>query len=292
MPDLVLPPTSESDASAHTVAFLRALLRRRPGEGTLNRGSFVARDGTPLFRVTDVIADRLNEVRHEMQARNEAAGRAGGMTMYVHDQQTNAAPYFDAAWALVRRGVLRPAPVPQGADVSTVGTTFAVTSYGRAWLERAGDVLPADAGRQGQLLAAHGARLGAGYHARSQEAVACYHAQAYLACCVMCGAAAESITLALAVARAAAAGRNEASVLAEYRRTAGRSAIERLLTAGRNAHVQRELPTFLGLLNYWRDEAAHGAGPVVAEDEASLALLLLLKYAIFADTRWEELTAA
>jgi hypothetical protein len=48
----------------------------------------------------------------------------------------------------------------------------------------------------------------------------------------------------------------------------------------------------LSLLNYWRDEAAHGVGTESFEDEANVSLLLLLlRYAVFADTRWEELTA-
>lgn len=146
-------------------------------------------------------------------------------------------------------------------------------------------------GAFGQLLAARGAKLGAGYAARSQEAVACYQAQSYLACCTMCGAAAESITLALAVSRTAASGGDETAVLAMYRQSRGRAAVERLLTAQRNAHEQRELISFLSLLNYWRDEAAHGAGTAIAEDEANVALLLLLRYAMFADSRWDDLTA-
>lgn len=118
----------------------------------------------------------------------------------------------------------------------------------------------------------------------------CYHAQAYLACCAMCGAAAESITLALAVARAAGAGQSEAEVLAEYRQARGRSVIQNRLTVRRNDHVRRELETFLSLLNYWRDEAAHGAESLLTDDEAHTALILLLRYAIFADTRWNDLT--
>jgi hypothetical protein len=102
----------------------------------------------------------------------------------------------------------------------------------------------------------------------------------------MCGAAAESITLAIAIARAG----DEAAVLAEYRRTSGRSAIERRLLAGRNSHIQTTLPSFLNLLGYWRDDAAHGQRSEIEEEQAFIALLLLLRFAQFADSRWGDLT--
>lgn len=285
-----MPVTTEADALGHMVPFLRELLAQRPGIGRMNVSSHVLQDGTPVFHVHDVIDVQLNAVMRAQQERNAAAGRRGPAS-YSHDYSTNIAPYLDAAWGLVRRGVLRPTPLADGTSVSLVVKVFAVTAYGRSWLTRADDVIPADTGRLGQLLVARGARLGAGFRSRSQEAVACYQAYAYLACCTMSGAAAESITLALSIGRATRAGRDEESVLTEYRKARGRSAIEQYLTAQRNPHVRQELSSFLTLLNYWRDEAAHGAGSSIAEDEASVALLLLLRYAIFADTRWDDMTA-
>lgn len=291
MTTLSLPVTTEGDALGHIVTFLRTLLRERRGVGTHGRSSLVTADGTPVFVVTDVVDEQLQHVVREQQTRADAAGHRG-MTSYRFDHATNVGPYLDATWGLVRRGVLRPTPVGDQMNASRVNTIFAVTGYGRMWLERVGDIIPADTGRLGQMLAARGTHLGAGYRARSQEAVQCYHAQAYLACCAMCGAAAESITLALAVARAAAAGQAESEVLAEYRQARGRTVIQNRLTTRRNDYVKRELETFLRLLNYWRDEAAHGAESALTDDEAHTALLLLLSYAIFADTRWSDLTAA
>lgn len=253
--------------------------------GSSGEKSYVANDGTSVFYLADAIHAHLRDVTHQMQAQE-----SGGMSMFVHDVATNAAPYHDAAWSLVGRGILRPAPLSDQANISLIGTVFMITEYGRAWLERTTDLLPTEIGGIGQLLAARATRLGAGYVARSQEAVTCYQAHAYLACCTMCGGAAESTTLALAIARTIARGDDEASVLATYRRNTGRTAIERLLMAGRNGHVQQTLPTFLSLLNYWRDEAAHGMRSDITEDDAHVALLLLLRYAIFADSRWEELT--
>ncbi len=80
-------------------------------------------------------------------------------------------------------------------------------------------------------------------------------------------------------------------MLTEYRRASGRSAIERRLLAGRNSHVQTTLPSFLSLLGYWRDNASHGDESSIEEEQAFIALLLLLRFAQFADSRWDELIA-
>ncbi len=92
--------------------------------------------------------------------------------------------------------------------------------------------------------------------------------------------------LALALARTG----NASLVYERYRRARGRPEIERLLTAQGSSHVHETLPTFLDLLKFWRDDAAHGA-QTLSEMEASIALLQLLRFAVYADTRWDELTA-
>jgi hypothetical protein len=103
----------------------------------------------------------------------------------------------------------------------------------------------------------------------------------------MCGAAAESVLLALAVAQSG----NESDTLRDYRRSDGRSRIERSLLQGRNSYVHQHLPQFLELLKYGRDDAAHGAAVEINEEVAFVSLLLLLRFAAFTDDRWNELTA-
>lgn len=166
MTTLILPQTTESDALGQIVPFLQTLLRRQRGSGTHGQSSNVTNDGSPVFYITDVVAAQLQHAMREEQARAEAAGRRG-ITSYRFDHVTNIGPYLDAAWGLVRRGVLRPAPVGEQMLASRVNTIFAVTSYGRDWIERVGDRIPADAGRLRQMLAARGTYLGAGYRARS-----------------------------------------------------------------------------------------------------------------------------
>lgn len=277
---LQLPEISEEDALGRLIAFLRQ--RRQPEPGRSH--SFVGPDGEHVVSVLDLIDECLEEERRSQNERHPVRG----MRAYQLDHVTKSAPFYDAVWMLYRRGVLRLAQLPEGASSTLIGTQFTVTAYGKEWLERTSgyEAIPEEFGRFGQLLRRHAPRFGEGYHVRSQEAVACYRAHTYLACCAMCGASAESVTLALAIARAG----DEETVLAEYRRANGRSAIERRLTAQCNAHIQRELGNYLSLLGYWRDEAAHGERSGISESEAFTSLLLLLRFAQFADGRWDDLT--
>jgi hypothetical protein len=84
-----------------------------------------------------------------------------------------------------------------------VGRHFALTPYGLRWLQSPGlsDANPMEHARFAQLLSRHNARFGDAYRLRASEAVDCYEGRTYFACCAMCGAAAESILLALAIAK-------------------------------------------------------------------------------------------
>jgi hypothetical protein len=46
----------------------------------------------------------------------------------------------------------------------------------------------------------------------------------------------------------------------------------------------------IGLLSFWRDDAAHGLASEISEIEAHEALARLLRFAQFATENWEELT--
>jgi hypothetical protein len=137
------------------------------------------------------------------------------------------------------------------------------------------------------MLADRASSFGPGFIERSQEAVKAYNALANLACCAMCGAAAESIVLALAIARTG----DERKVLNDYAGSGGRGRVERLLIGGQPAHVQEEFHRYVSLLKYWRDSAAHGKAAGITELEAWTSLVLLLRFAIFASDRLETLTA-
>ena len=203
------------------------------------------------------------------------------------DPSSKLDPFYAAAWFLVSRGVLVPRPHHRDSQIP-FGESFELTDYGARWVANTSgyEWHPMEHGKLAQLLSARSARFGDGFRLRCHEAAACYRAQTYLACCTMCGAAAESVLLALAIGRSG----DEADTLREYRRSDGRSRIERRLLQGQNSYVHQQLPHFLELLKYWRDDAAHGAEVEINEEVAFVSLLLLLRFAAFADDRWDDLT--
>lgn len=77
-----------------------------------------------------------------------------------------------------------------------------------------------------ELFRGFASNLGAGFVQRASEAGQCHNFGAYLACCAMCGAAAESILLSVAVAKM----RDEGAVLSLYRATGGRRKTSRSRT--------------------------------------------------------------
>lgn len=50
-----------------------------------------------------------------------------------------------------------------------------------------------------------------------------------------------------------------------------------------NLQTQREFRGYMVLLNYWRDEAAHGSASMISEPEACTSLMLLVRLARYAD---------
>jgi len=128
-------------------------------------------------------------------------------------------------------------------------------------------------------------RFGPGFHQRAQAAVSCYGANIYLACCAMCGAAAESILLATAIAR-----EGEASVLRTYASSRGRSRVEQMVTSRIVEPLRLDFTSHTRLINYWRDESAHGRASNISENEAFTSLALMLRFALFVDSNWGVLT--
>lgn len=112
--------------------------------------------------------------------------------------------FCDAAWELCRRGIFRPGrrePVQSTMGEKPLSFGFAITVLGRAWLQQADEVffIPTEPGRFTEFMTKFQARLGDGFWQRVQEASRCHSFLAYLACCAMCGAAAESIMLRVAI---------------------------------------------------------------------------------------------
>ncbi|MGH7095733.1 MAG: hypothetical protein ACREFB_19655 [Stellaceae bacterium] len=193
--------------------------------------------------------------------------------------------FLDGAWDLCRHGILRPSVERFGGQGSSDGVGFSVTESGRRWI--AADEPPifiAEPDRLSQLFQGFLPRLGPGFFQRASEAARCYGANAYIACCSMCGAAAESILLAVAVAKSG----NEKSILAVYRTANGRHRIIDDIVGQSRQAIKDQFRNATGLLTYWRDAAAHGVTTTISEIEAHEAIGRLIRFAQFTTDNWNE----
>ncbi len=201
------------------------------------------------------------------------------------------APFYDAAWELCRIGVIRPgefAPRGWATDAGLFsGDTFSITKFGRAWLEDASQRPIADPSRLAQALQGLADRFGGGYAQRATEAVRTYRTGNYLAADVMCAAAAESILLALAIAKTG----DEAKVQVEYNTTGGRRRITKRICVDVATALAAQLETVLQPLGHRHDSTGHATMTTVSEIEAHIGLTDLLRFAQFVHDHWAELTA-
>lgn len=199
--------------------------------------------------------------------------------------------FYAAGWDLCRRGILRPGVREYGAqatDEGNAGSGYTITPFGKEWISESDkdSNVPTEPGRFANMLSKYNKRFGDGFHERSQEAVRCYGAHAYLACCAMSGAAAESVMLATAIAK----NNDEDAILKQYMAASGRRKIENIVIGKARNQLQNEYRGYSSLLKYWRDSAAHGQASSVGDNEAYTAIALLLRFAMFVDDNWDEIT--
>jgi hypothetical protein len=198
--------------------------------------------------------------------------------------------FYEAGWELCRRGILRPGIKCYGEQATAdggAGNGYSITQFGRTWLQESNrdDFVPTEPERFGEILAKYKSKFGAGFHERAQQAIRCYGAHAYLACCVMCGASAESIILSAAIAKE----KNETEVLKKYRSANGRHTVENILIGKARKQLQDDYRAYSTLLKYWRDEASHGRASNIEDNEAYTSLALLLRLSMFINDNWDEL---
>jgi len=202
-------------------------------------------------------------------------------------------PIFAAAgWELCRRGILRPGvqniALHHPLNAFSPDRGYSITPAGERWFATANPLLyvPTDPSRLTAMLTSFSPKFGPGFGQRAEEAVKCYNALAHLACCAMSGAAAESILLALAIER-----REDAdAVLGDYRASRGRTRVEKNLLGQVGEPTKSRFHTLMDLLNYWRDDSAHGTLSGIGDPEAFDALSRLLRLAHFATEHWTLLT--
>lgn len=267
MREVQMPDKNNSEADEQAIAYLIAWLQNRIKRQPDGDERALEPYGFDLYR--DLLREKLRiEPINPMDAKIVA----------------EKLPFLNAIWDLCVRGILRPGTVTHS---STSGNYFAITSYGLNWLKLAdlNESIPMEYGRFSQLLAHHNELFGEAYRVRTQEAVRCYEAHTYFACCAMCGAAAESILLTLAFNKI-----SEQETLREYRQKGGRQRIRNRLVGQARNELQSRFDNYLELLNYWRDESAHGIARSIGEEESFTSLLLLLRFAQLGSNEWNTLT--
>ncbi len=201
--------------------------------------------------------------------------------------------FYDAAWELCRRGILRPSVRnrnEQATNDGSAGNGYSITTPGRVWLRESEDILfiPTDPSRVAELIGRFRDDFGDGFFQRAQEAVKCYSATAYLACCVMCGAAMESILLHMAIHKSG----DEAAVMGAYQSSMGRSRVESIILRGVPDRLAGSFRSSTDLLKYWRDDASHGVISDISEFEAYEAISRLLRFAHFITDNSAEFTSS
>ena len=259
------------DAAAFIVDFLQSP-RRGDGYSTFGYDVWLPK----------VIVAYIIEVEHSTEhLQNLYGGR----------RQTELSPlFFDAAWGLCRRGIFRPgikdARGPGAADGASA-EGYSLTAVGRSWIEQgASAVFIADPDRLSQMFDKLSSQFGTGFLQRATEAVRCHTFGAYLGCCAMCGAAAESILLAVAIAKSGDAR----TTLKAYQAASGRRRVVENVVRQARPGIADPFKSATGLLSYWRDAAAHGLASTISEVGAHEALSRLLRFAQFANDNWDELT--
>ncbi len=196
----------------------------------------------------------------------------------------------DALWELCRRGILRPGTNHTGSlylSGNEIHEAFTLTGYGQNWLETytQEDTLPATPDRFTQIFDSFQVLFGKSFFRRAKEAVSCYQGGNYLACCVMCGTAIESILLSAAFI---VSDREE--VIKIYYGKNGRGRVEKLLFDNAKDHIKNNYKKYTDLIGYWRNESGHGEESDIDINEAYVGMLTLLRFSEFMRDHWDEIT--
>jgi len=252
------------------------------------------------------VSEATNEILQRLKAKNAAHTHEADLSIsfvsiqfllsrgvipeMANRQCVQISPQFmDAAWELVRIRVLRPGMKHYTHSQSQSSEQyFSVTAYGAKWLEyfESENFIPADLSSFTTIIEKYRPIFGDGYMQRAVEAYKCYKSGSWLGCCAMSGAAAESILLALAIAKT----KNEDDVLKKYRAASGRKTVTDLLLGKKSEGMRREFDGLTFLLHSWRDDAAHGTALQIGKAEADHALLLLMRSAKYAADNYAALT--
>lgn len=261
------------------VKFLTGLLKKERGNVACHGGDLYMQNA-----MLEWVRDNRNTIQSEI-------GSYGSPDEVITNHSGISEVFFSAAWELSRLGILRPG-VRKWADAQygsspQVGTLFAVTPFGEQWLTESDDANPyfsTEPGRFAEMMKPFFDLFGKAFAQRANEAIRCYGAHAYLACCAMSGAAAESALIALGCIKA-----DEATVEKKRRGYEGYKEIQKLICKDSGIAVE-DLNAYCDVIKYWRDEASHVKETTISETHAFLALNSMLRYSMFLRDNLEKLT--
>jgi hypothetical protein len=236
--------------------------------------------------------DRARNYGYDLYARNGAEFAA--RQRYPHEHYLEGplrelSPiFYEAAWELCRRGIVRPGVRRSGEQAVEEGG-YSLTVAGRAALANldTATILIAQPGSLAATFNGYRPLFGDGFHQRAMEAIKCRNAEAWLACCAMVGAAAESVLLTIAITKEG----DEERVLRTYRGNRGRQAVLNMIVGQADAQRRNTLTTFAGIVSLWRDDAAHGQASPIDTSNADEALRQLLHMCQWVAREWNNLTA-
>jgi hypothetical protein len=199
--------------------------------------------------------------------------------------------FYDAGAELCRRGIFRLGrrlAKGFGRQAYELEECYTITAAGREWLANStARYIPVAPSRYLDALRNPGKLLGEGFLQRAGEAAGCHAHENHLACCAMCGAAAESALLAIADEKTGDPER----VQRDYRRSNGRQNVTKLIFGSSpTTRLTNEFQSAFDLLTYWRDEAAHGGVSTITPVQSYDALDRLVRLAFFTWDNWEPLT--
>ncbi len=253
------------------------------------RGAARGPTRSPTYRGAIFLRSIICKLIEREQAQEIAAWKAGrtGASPEL-DWDAAVVPFLEAAFELVRRGIL----VPERRQGPHVGEsyldwdTFLLTTGGQEWAARDSSpaALPAQRDRFLKLLLQHEGRFGPVYARRCREALDAYRYVLYLSCLTMAGAAVESIQMRIALEKAGGEEKLEALGIRSTRRK-----LNEFLSASMRHEAKRLLDLYSDPVKYWRDDAAHANEAELDEVHAFTSLHALLQLADFVDARWSDL---
>jgi hypothetical protein len=199
--------------------------------------------------------------------------------------------FADSCWFLALQGLIRPSTItPHGTTGGTHGANgmyFSITQSGKEWLKsHTGEYfIFVNAEQYKAIVEPFSSHFGEVFIVRSREAGSCYQSCNYYATCAMAGAATESIILSIGTK---ILGSIE-EVKKTYNKAGGRNKLSNKIKSGLSKDLQDGINHNVEMLNYWRDESAHGSCNNITKFEASNSLEKLLNFSRLIHTKWDSL---